>query len=261
MDGMNKVELVNPDGSTDVLVDLTADTVTEDELTEGTTAHDATGRAITGRARYAPVVHTHSVEDIEDFPDIDDTATNGSANLVTSGAAYTAGYNARQYARSSNSTSKLFVLGATSQSARVATNSNVNVYIDGNHLYSNGKKVVNDEFTRTYQNFGNQTIGTSATWTTIATKSDLAAGKYLIMAYCMTASATNGRYMCRICKNGSEITEFGCRASYDSTSGAWGNFTAFAFAEIAAGDTITIEGYVSVAGTTINCRPSTLKLS
>lgn len=208
----------------------------------------------------AQASHTHTSSAITDA---DTEATNGSNKLVTSGAAYTAGNNARQYTQTSNSASKkLFIVGAETQGARQKTNSNVNCYIGAdNKLYSNGHVTVNDDFQPTYQNFGNNTIPNASTWTPIATKTGLGAGKYLIMAYCQVASAASGRYMARIMKNGTEIQEFGNRAAYDSSLGAWAGFTAFAFAEVAAGDAISVEGNVSVAGTTINVRISTIKLA
>lgn len=47
-------------------------------------------------------------------------------------------------AGSTNSTSKLYLIGATSQNANPQTYSNNKVYISGNELYSNGSKVINE---------------------------------------------------------------------------------------------------------------------
>lgn len=46
--GVSKVEINNADGTKNVLVDLTGDTVTVDTLAEGVTAHGADGELITG---------------------------------------------------------------------------------------------------------------------------------------------------------------------------------------------------------------------
>ena len=46
--GISKVEINNADGTKNVLVDLTGDTVTVDTLAEGVTAHGADGELITG---------------------------------------------------------------------------------------------------------------------------------------------------------------------------------------------------------------------
>ena len=46
--GISKVEINNADGTKNVLVDLTGDTVTADMLAEGVTAHGADGELITG---------------------------------------------------------------------------------------------------------------------------------------------------------------------------------------------------------------------
>ena len=46
--GISKVEINNADGTKNVLVDLTGDTVTVDTLAEGATAHGADGELITG---------------------------------------------------------------------------------------------------------------------------------------------------------------------------------------------------------------------
>ena len=46
--GVSKVEINNADGTKNVLVDLTGDTVTADMLAEGITAHGANGELITG---------------------------------------------------------------------------------------------------------------------------------------------------------------------------------------------------------------------
>ena len=46
--GISKVEINNADGTKNVLVDLTGDTVTADMLAKGVTAHGADGENITG---------------------------------------------------------------------------------------------------------------------------------------------------------------------------------------------------------------------
>lgn len=46
--GISKVEINNADGTKNVLVDLTGDTVTADMLAEGVTAHGADGELVTG---------------------------------------------------------------------------------------------------------------------------------------------------------------------------------------------------------------------
>ena len=46
--GISKVEINNADGTKNVLVDLTGDTVTENDLPEGITAHGADGELVTG---------------------------------------------------------------------------------------------------------------------------------------------------------------------------------------------------------------------
>ena len=46
--GISKVEINNADGTKNVLVDLTGDTVTENDLLEGITAHGADGELVTG---------------------------------------------------------------------------------------------------------------------------------------------------------------------------------------------------------------------
>lgn len=46
--GISKVEINNADGTKNVLVDLTGDTVTADMLAEGITAHSANGELVTG---------------------------------------------------------------------------------------------------------------------------------------------------------------------------------------------------------------------
>jgi hypothetical protein len=52
-------------------------------------------------------------------------------------------------AGTTNSTSKLFLAGATSQAANPQTYSNVNCYASGGYLYSNGQKVSTDDWTST----------------------------------------------------------------------------------------------------------------
>jgi hypothetical protein len=52
-------------------------------------------------------------------------------------------------AGTTNSTSKLFLAGATSQAANPQTYSNVNCYASGGHLYSNGLQVATDGWTET----------------------------------------------------------------------------------------------------------------
>ena len=47
---------------------------------------------------------------------------------------------------------RLYVVGATAQTSNPVTNSNQNVYIDGNHVYSNNKQVVNVSDTQTLSN-------------------------------------------------------------------------------------------------------------
>ena len=47
---------------------------------------------------------------------------------------------------------KLFVIGAATQTSEPTTNSNLNVFIDGNHLYSDNKQVVNVSGTQTLSN-------------------------------------------------------------------------------------------------------------
>lgn len=46
--GISKVEINNADGTKNVLVDLTSDTVTANDLAEGITAHGANGELVTG---------------------------------------------------------------------------------------------------------------------------------------------------------------------------------------------------------------------
>ena len=46
--GVSKVEINNADGTKNVLVDLTGDTVTADKMLENETAHGADGEPITG---------------------------------------------------------------------------------------------------------------------------------------------------------------------------------------------------------------------
>lgn len=46
--GISKVEINNSDGTKNVLVDLTSDTVTANDLAEGITAHGANGELVTG---------------------------------------------------------------------------------------------------------------------------------------------------------------------------------------------------------------------
>lgn len=58
--GVSKVEINNSDGTKNVLVDLTGDTVTANDLAEGITAHGADGEEITGTLK--------NVGDIVDYP-------------------------------------------------------------------------------------------------------------------------------------------------------------------------------------------------
>lgn len=46
---INKIVVNNGDGTTETLIDLTSDTVTEDTLADGVVAHDASGEEIVGR--------------------------------------------------------------------------------------------------------------------------------------------------------------------------------------------------------------------
>lgn len=47
---VNRVDIHRADGTTETLIDLTADTVTADKLAEGYTAHKADGSAVVGTA-------------------------------------------------------------------------------------------------------------------------------------------------------------------------------------------------------------------
>ena len=49
--GISKVEINNADGTKNVLVDLTSDTVTANDLAEGITAHGANGELVTGNLK------------------------------------------------------------------------------------------------------------------------------------------------------------------------------------------------------------------
>ena len=49
--GISKVEINNADGTKNVLVDLTSDTVTANDLAEGITAHSANGELVTGNLK------------------------------------------------------------------------------------------------------------------------------------------------------------------------------------------------------------------
>ena len=55
--GISKVEINNADGTKNVLVDLTGDTVTVDTLAEGVTAHGADGELVTGIIKEGSPAH------------------------------------------------------------------------------------------------------------------------------------------------------------------------------------------------------------
>jgi hypothetical protein len=61
-------------------------------------------------------------------------------------------------AGTTNSTSKLFLAGATTQAANPQTYSNVNCYASGGYLYSNGQKVSTDDWTSTATVSSNGTV-------------------------------------------------------------------------------------------------------
>ena len=58
--GISKVEINNADGTKNVLVDLTSDTVTANDLAEGITAHGANGELVTGNLKENNL-HSNSV--------------------------------------------------------------------------------------------------------------------------------------------------------------------------------------------------------
>ena len=126
---------------------------------------------------------------VKDWPGVSDTPTDGSGALFTAGGAYTMRQSDRQYARSSNlADTKLFLIGATSQTTRVATRSNVGCYIGtDNCLYSNGTKVRTDVVSR---NSYNGTISVPyASWTTAYSWTAPTDGYYLIIATLQPSSS------------------------------------------------------------------------
>lgn len=56
--GISKVEINNADGTKNVLVDLTSDTVTANDLAEGITAHGANGELVTGTIKEGNPSHS-----------------------------------------------------------------------------------------------------------------------------------------------------------------------------------------------------------
>jgi hypothetical protein len=75
----------------------------------------------------------------------DTEKSNARANI----GAGTSSSDTKNTAGTTNSTSKLFLAGATSQAANPQTYSNVNCYASGGHLYSNGLQVATDGWTET----------------------------------------------------------------------------------------------------------------
>lgn len=75
----------------------------------------------------------------------DTEKSNARANI----GAGTSSSDTKNTAGTTNSTSKLFLAGATSQAANPQTYSNVNCYASGGYLYSNGQKVSTDDWTAT----------------------------------------------------------------------------------------------------------------
>lgn len=71
------------------------------------------------------------------------------SNARTNIGAGTSSSDTKNTAGTTNSTSKLFLAGATTQAANPQTYSNVNCYASGGYLYSNGQKVSTDDWTAT----------------------------------------------------------------------------------------------------------------
>lgn len=64
------------DGNT--LIDLTSDSVTPETLVRGTTAHDSSGKSITGVADYAPIKHSHEIQEVNGLQTALGTKSNTS---------------------------------------------------------------------------------------------------------------------------------------------------------------------------------------
>lgn len=87
----------------------------------------------------------------------DTEKSNARANI----GAGTSSSDTKNTAGTTNSTSKLFLAGATTQAANPQTYSNVNCYASGGHLYSNGQKVSTDDWTATATVSSNGTVSFS----------------------------------------------------------------------------------------------------
>lgn len=90
--GISKVEINNADGTKNVLVDLTGDTVTADMLAKGVTAHGANGELVTGTIKEGKPVNASTEPELYDngFSKLFrfNCVTNSDDKIVRAGTQY-----------------------------------------------------------------------------------------------------------------------------------------------------------------------------